>query len=101
MNPRLTGLTAAPFTALHADGSIHLEMIQRQARALVEGGVGAAFICGTTGEGFSLTREERRRVAEEWMAVAPPSLRVIVHVGHQSIDESRALAAHAEKIKAH
>jgi N-acetylneuraminate lyase len=35
------------------------------------------------------------------MAVAPDSLRVIVHVGHGSAEESRRLAAHAERIGAH
>jgi N-acetylneuraminate lyase len=98
MTPRLTGLIAAPFTPMHADGSINLGVIQRQSRALGEGRIGGAFICGTTGEGFSLTADERIQIAEQWMAVAPRSLSVIVHVGHQSISESRALAAHAEKI---
>src|SRR5437660_1485383 len=100
MNSRLTGLIAAPFTAMNADGSLNLDMIERQARALAEGSLIGAFICGTTGEGFSLATDERLQVAERWMAVAPPALRVIVHVGHQSINESRKLAAHAEKIKA-
>src|SRR6266576_325362 len=100
MKSRLTGLIAAPFTAMHADGSLNLDMIQRQARALAEGRVSGAFICGTTGEGLSLTTGERLQVAEQWMAVAPQPLRVIVHVGHQSVSESRTLAAHAEKIKA-
>ena len=100
MKSRLTGLIAAPFTAMHTDGSLNLEMIPRQARALAEGNVSGAFICGTTGEGFSLTTDERLQVAEQWMAAAPPALRVIVHVGHQSVSESRKLAAHAEKINA-
>jgi N-acetylneuraminate lyase len=85
---------------MRVDGSLNLDMIQRQAGALAEGRVSGAFICGTTGEGFSLTTDERLQVAEQWVAVAPPSLRVIVHVGHQAVSESRKLAAHAEKIKA-
>jgi dihydrodipicolinate synthase/N-acetylneuraminate lyase len=32
-------LIAAPFTPLHADGSLHLEMIDRQAQLLVDHGV--------------------------------------------------------------
>ena len=100
MKSRLTGLIAAPFTAMRVDGSLNLDMIQRQAGALAEGRVSGAFICGTTGEGFALTTDERLQVAEQWVAVAPPSLRVIVHVGHQAVSESRKLAAHAEKIKA-
>src|SRR5262245_58810095 len=101
MHTRLTGLIAAPFTALHADGSLNFDLIQRQANTLVENRVDGAFICGTTGEGMSLSIDERLQVAEKWMAVAPRQLRVIVHVGHHAVAESRTLAAHAEKIKAH
>ena len=100
MHTRLSGLIAAPFTALHADGSLNLDLIQRQAQALVENRVNGAFICGTTGEGMSLSVDERLQVAERWIAVAPRQLKVVVHVGHHTLAESRALAAHAEKLKA-
>jgi N-acetylneuraminate lyase len=101
MKTRFTGLVAAPFTPLNKDGSINLPMIKPLAAALVENQVGGAFVCGTTGEGMSLTTDERQQVAESWMAVAPPALRVVVHVGHHTVAESCTLAAHAEKIKAH
>jgi N-acetylneuraminate lyase len=100
MHTRLTGLIAAPFTALHPDGSLNLNAIESQAAALVKNGVSGAFICGTTGEGLSLTTQERLQVAEKWMAAAPSSLRIIVHVGHPSVKESQALAEHAQKIGA-
>jgi N-acetylneuraminate lyase len=75
-------------------------MIGNQAKLLVNNNVSGAFICGTTGEGMSLSLDERIQVAEQWMAVAPRSLQVIVHVGHHTVADSRTLAAHAEKIKA-
>ena len=101
MHTRLSGLIAAPFTALHSDGSLNLDLVEAQAKALVENRVNGAFICGTTGEGMSLTTDERLQLAEKWIAVAPRQLRVIVHVGHHTVAESRTLAAHAEKLKAH
>lgn len=101
MSARLTGLIAAPFTAFHNDGSLNLDMIERQANFFVKNVISGAFICGTTGEGMSLSTDERLQVAEKWMEVAPAQLRVIAHVGHQSLTESRALAAHAEEIKVH
>jgi N-acetylneuraminate lyase len=85
---------------MKADSSVNLHLIPRQASALAEDGVKGAFICGTTGEGLSLSTEERRQVAERWIAAAPKSLRVIVHVGHPSVAVSRELAAHAERRKA-
>lgn len=101
MNSQLTGLIAAPFTPLNADGSLNLSRIECQAQSLVQNRVSGAFVCGTTGEGLSLSTAERMLVAERWMAAAPGPLRVIVHVGHNAIAESRKLAAHAEHLKAH
>lgn len=86
---------------MNPDGSLKLEAIERQARSLSENGVNGAFICGTTGEGLALTTPERMRVAERWVAVAPERLKVIVHVGHPSVEESHALATHAQSIGAH
>lgn len=100
MKLKLTGLIAAPFTAMNAEGGLNLAMIGNQAKLLVENNVNGAFVCGTTGEGMSLSLDERLQVAEQWMAVAPRTLQVIVHVGHHTVADSRTLAAHAEKIKA-
>jgi N-acetylneuraminate lyase len=101
MKLKLTGLIAAPFTPMLDDGSLNLPMIDQQAKALVASGVQGAFICGTTGEGLSLTTEERLMVAEKWVKAAPEQLKVIVHVGHNSLKDSRELAAHAGQIGAH
>jgi len=38
---RFKRLIAAPFTPLHADGSLHLEMIDRQAQLLADQNVGS------------------------------------------------------------
>jgi N-acetylneuraminate lyase len=90
-------LIAATFTALRDDGSINVRTVEVQAQALVEQGLRGAFVCGTTGEGASLTTAERMDVAERWCAVARDNLEIIVHVGHTSLSEARALAAHAQR----
>src|SRR5512137_362417 len=98
----LTGLVAAPHTPMHADGSVNLDAIEKQAARLVADGVTAAFVCGSTGEGVSLTSEERRRVAERWReAIRTRPLKLIVHTGHNSVAEAKALAAHAQESGAH
>ena len=94
------GLIAAPFTPMRPDRSINLDAIECYANWLQSNGVVGAFICGTTGEGMSLTIDERQKIAERWMAVAPKDLRVIVHVGHASLADCRTLAAHAASIGA-
>lgn len=100
MSTRFRGLVAAPFTPFHADRSLNLDVISAYARFLRDNGVGAAFVCGTTGEGLSLTLEERLRIAERWVACADDRLRVIVHVGHTCLADARTLTAHAAKIGA-
>lgn len=83
-----------------ADGSVNLPAVLQQIQLLIEGGVSAAFICGTTGEGLSLSNSERMQLAEQWVAHAPPKLPVIVHVGHTSQREAISLAYHAAQINA-
>jgi N-acetylneuraminate lyase len=95
----LTGLIAAPYTPMHFDGSLHVEMIARQATSLRENRVTAAFICGTTGEGLSLTLPERFEVTERWREEAG-ALKVIVNVSHTCAADARALAGHAAHIGA-
>lgn len=96
----LTGLIAAPFTPFRPDGSLDTGPIGRQAAKLISDGVAGAFVCGTTGEGPSMTTAERMELAEAWVAAACDKLRIIVHVGHASFADSRALAAHAQRIGA-
>ena len=96
----IVGLIAAPYTPFRPDGSLNLPIIEKQAASLVANGIAGAFVCGTTGEGVSLTLEERMQVAERWQQVAGSQLRVIVHVGHTALGDARALAAHAQKIGA-
>ncbi len=93
-------IIAAPYTPFHADGRVNLAQIGLYADALVERGVSGVFICGTTGEGMSLSAAERKAVAEEWVRVARGRLSIIVHVGHQCLADARDLASHAESIQA-
>ena len=94
------GLIAAPFTPMHTDCSINLDIIEDYANRLYKDGVVGAFICGTTGEAMSLSIDERLQIAERWMLKAPKDLRVVVHVGHTALIECQRLAAHAQSIGA-
>jgi N-acetylneuraminate lyase len=100
MPARIKGMIAAPFTPMDSDGGVHLDSIARQALFLHRNGVAGAFVCGTTGEGPSLTVFERIDVASRWVEVKPGDFLVVVHVGHSSLESSKRLAAHAEEIGA-
>jgi N-acetylneuraminate lyase len=95
-----TGLIAAPFTAMLNNGDLNLDRVGVQAQSLHASGVRGAFICGTTGEGASLTVAERKALAAQWCADRPKGLQVIVHVGHTSLREAQELARHAQEIGA-
>lgn len=98
MSEHLTGLVAAAHTPMRADGSLNLDMIERQARCFLDNGVSAAFVCGSTGEGASLSVRERLAVAERWKAVAGGALPILVNAGHDCLGEAREIAAHAETV---
>jgi N-acetylneuraminate lyase len=102
MNPhRIQGLVAATHTPFHADGSLNLAIVEKQAAHLLSTGVGHAFIGGTTGESSSLTLEERRALAARWLEVTRGSaLKVIVHVGANCLADSCSLAAQAQELGA-
>ena len=100
MEYRLTGLIAAVFTPMRADGSLWLEQVPLIVDYLERAGVTGLYVCGSTGEGMSLSGEERRAVAEAYMQAGRGRLKTIVQVGHNALAEARELAAHAQEIGA-
>ena len=95
---RLEGLIAAVFTAFDADGSLTLAPIERYATFLQRNDIAGVFVNGTTGEGVSMTTDERMRNLARWQEVAHGTLKVIAHVGHNSLPDAKALATHAAQI---
>lgn len=97
----LTGLVAATHTPMHEDGRINLAIIEHQATSLATNPVTGAFICGSTGESHSLTLAERMSVAQRWSEVMDRNkLKLVVHVGHNCLEDAKTLAAHAQRIGA-
>ena len=78
---KIIGLIDAPFTPFDKNGEVNYAPIGAYARMLAKNGLKGVFINGSSGEGYMLTEEERMRLAEEWMRVAPAGFKVIVHVG--------------------
>ena len=95
MNKRIKGLIAAPFTPLDSMGKLNLSVIERYSNELKRDGVKGVFVCGTTGEGLSLTLDERKRLLGEWIRYQEPGFKVIIHVGSTSYLQSIELARHA------
>ncbi len=94
-------LISAPFTPMHADGSVNLAIVRAQAEHLCASGVRGVFVCGTSGEGQSLTVDERTSLAECWARdSARSSLELFVHVGHNCQSDAIRLARHAQVVGA-
>jgi len=94
---KLNGLIAAPFTPMKEDGSLNLPVVEKYARKLKQDGIQGVFVCGTTGEGYSLTLEERKLVLLEWLRFQKRDFKVIAHVGCISYFQSAELARHASE----
>jgi N-acetylneuraminate lyase len=99
MTLRLHGLVAATHTPFSAAGQLNLGTVEKQAEHLLQTGVHAVFIGGTTGENHSLSVTERLALAQRWSEVARGSkLRLVVHVGSNCLADARSLAAQAQTI---
>lgn len=97
---KIEGIVPAVFTPMKKDGSINLDQIPNFVEQLIKDGVSAFYICGSTGEGFSLTTDERMAVAKTYVESVKKRLPIIINVGHDSIKEAQKLTEIAEQIGA-
>ena len=97
---RLEGLIAAPFTPMDADGSINVILIREYYALLKRNGITGAFICGSTGEGASLSMTEKKEVAAAWAGATrhDPAFKVMLLVGGNSLAEGMELARYAREL---
>ena len=97
---KIIGLIDAPFTPFDEQGNVNLAPIPAYAQLLARNGLKGVFINGSSGEGYMLTEDERKQLAEAWVKAAPEGFKVIVHVGSTCVRSSNRLARHAEEIGA-
>jgi N-acetylneuraminate lyase len=91
---------AAVFTPMHGDATLNLDPVEPIVEYLIGKGVAGLYVCGTTGEGPSLSTEERKAVAAAYVSAARGRIPVVIQVGHTSVQEAAHLAAHAQAIGA-
>lgn len=101
MSKLLDGLVVAAHTPFHPDCTVNLTAVEPLAAWYHRQGLTTIFINGSTGESHSLSAHERRQLAQRWLEVARGTpLTIVVHVGGNSVEDARALAAHAQQIGA-
>jgi N-acetylneuraminate lyase len=98
--PLLRGLVAAAFTPFRQDGSIDVDKMPRMIEHVLAQGAAGFYVCGSTGEGPLLSTAERQLVAETIVRTVNHRVPVVIQVGHNSLTDARALAAHAQQIGA-
>lgn len=90
------------FVALNAiydeNDCVNLEVTKRLVEIYKQKGVSGVYVCGSTGEGFLLSTQERMQITEAVKEAAGDDFTVIVHVGCASSKESIILAQHAQKV---
>ena len=97
----LKGAIAAAVTPLTDQGhAVDEAAIGPLVRFLAGRGIQGVLACGTTGEGILLSVEERRRVADRFLAERPEGFQVAVHAGAQTTADTEALAGHAREVGA-
>jgi len=99
---KITGLIAAPFTPMHPDGEVNVQVIEKYHGLLSSTGVVGAFINGSTGEGVSTTLREKLMVAEAWAkATSGGNIKVINHLGGTCYKDCIELAKESKKMGLH
>ncbi|KAJ8714179.1 hypothetical protein PYW08_007799 [Mythimna loreyi] len=97
----VSGVLAPVFTPFMESGSVDLSVIPIYMAYLDKHQVNGILVGGTTGEGMSLSVEERKSLLEAWMTAARPfGAKVIVQVGGAPLPDVLELAKHAEKLGA-
>jgi N-acetylneuraminate lyase len=95
----LQGLIAAPFTPMDNSGKLNLDLIPEYYQFLKYNKVTGAFICGSTGEGVSMTAEEKKSVIITWAEATKgdKDFKVMVLVGGTSIEDCKEIAKFAQQ----
>lgn len=80
--------------------TVNYDIIDKYAHHLKTIGFHGVMVLGSTGEGMTLTIEERMRLAEKWYEVTRKyDLKMLLNIGGVALPEIYILAEHAEKLK--
>ena len=77
----MQGLVAAVVTPMTDDGELNLGLVPEIVDHLERNRIAGVYIAGSTGEGMSLTDEERMAVAEAYLQYCRGRMQAVVQVG--------------------
>jgi N-acetylneuraminate lyase len=96
----LEGVITALITPNDERGELDLRCVPKLIEFQLRCDIAGFFLCGSTGEGFRLTTEERMRLAECVGDRVARRVPIVVHVGSTNVREVVALSQHAARIGA-
>lgn len=96
----------ATYTPMDEHGGVLYSSISPLVEFNLQSGVSGFYVCGTTGEGMSLSTRERKDIATAFIEAVNGRAPVIIQTGHNCLREAAALAeaaaeAGADGISAH
>lgn len=90
------------FVALNAvydkNDNVDLNAVKKLVEIYKNKGINGVYVCGSTGEGFLLSIQERKDIVCAVKEAAGDDFTIIVHVGCASTKESIELAKHAQSV---
>ena len=80
--------------------TINYDVIDKYGQYLKTMGMHGVMVNGMTGEGTTLTVDERKRLAEKWVEVTRKyDLKMLLNIGGLDLPDVYELAEHAERLK--
>lgn len=94
---KIDGIYTALVTPFDSEGNINPTAVQRLVEENIRKGVSGFYVCGSTGESYLLSKEERKYLLEAVCEAVENKADVLVNVGMFSTEYAIELAEHAEK----
>ncbi|MBE6396782.1 MAG: hypothetical protein E7046_07245, partial [Lentisphaerae bacterium] len=94
----MAGAYSALYTPFKKDGSLNEEMVEKVIEYGIAKGLRGFYLTGSTGEGFLLSTDERKKVFERAVKASAGRAKLIAHVGCLSTYDAVELAKHAAKV---
>ena len=92
------GIIPAFYACYDGEGKVNPAAVRELTQFYIDKGVQGLYVGGSSGECIYQSKEERKLVLEEVMAVAKGKLTIIAHIACNNTAESCELAAHAESL---
>ncbi len=94
---KYAGIYTALLTPFDNNNKINEKALEKLVKYNIDNGVDGFYVCGSTGEAFMLTTDERKYIMEIVKSLAPNQT-LIAHIGSIHEDEATKLAIHAKDL---